>query len=110
MKGHAEHELDISRQLEKGNPSHEGRQYVRLILDSFKQKGPHGTHLCLVFEPLRETLSMLQRRMKDRCYSSHSCKEILAVILEGLEYIHDECHIIHTGVFCLILDYFKFMN
>ena len=52
----AKHELNINRRL-KTNPSHEGFRYVRTVLDNFEATRPDGTHLCLVYEPMREPLS-----------------------------------------------------
>ena len=43
------------------NESSPGRQFVRTLLDSFEVEGPHGTHICLVYEPLREPIWLLQR-------------------------------------------------
>ncbi|KAK2767617.1 hypothetical protein FQN54_003775 [Arachnomyces sp. PD_36] len=41
---------------------HRGRSLLRTLVDSFEVKGPEGSHLCLAYPPMREPLSMYQRR------------------------------------------------
>lgn len=96
-KSAAEHELKISRLLAETNPSHEGFPYVRTIIDSFETAGPDGTHLCLVYEPMREPLWLLQQRCKNRRLTPDLLKGYLGLLLRALDYLHSECHIIHTG-------------
>jgi serine/threonine-protein kinase SRPK3 len=93
----ASHELRISQLIATANPSHQGQQFVRKIIDSFEAKGPYGTHVCLVYEPMREPIWMLRRRFRDGRYSSNLLKYTLQYLLSGLDYLHSECHIIHTG-------------
>jgi hypothetical protein len=45
--------------------SHEGRKYVRKMYDSFELQGPHGTHICLVHQPLGISLSELKELPPD---------------------------------------------
>ncbi|KAF8903368.1 kinase-like domain-containing protein [Gymnopilus junonius] len=94
----ASHELNISNHIASANPSHPGWGFVRTILDSFELKGPHGTHLCLVYEPLREPLWLLQTRYVGDRFSPDLLKLILRYILYGLDYLHSECHVIHTDL------------
>ncbi|KAJ2895357.1 hypothetical protein MKZ38_006628 [Zalerion maritima] len=63
MRDSAQTELDISEHMKKIRSRHGGEEYVRLVLDSFDVDGPHGRHLCLAFEPLREPLWMLGRHL-----------------------------------------------
>ncbi|KAG6072594.1 hypothetical protein E4U33_003204 [Claviceps sp. LM78 group G4] len=42
--------------ISNANPSHEGLKYIRVPLDVFNLQGENGTHSCLVFEPMGETL------------------------------------------------------
>src|SRR5437667_4464599 len=96
-KDAAEHELNINRRL-KTNPSHEGYPYVRSITDSFEAAAPHGTHICLVYKPMREPLWLFQDRLKDNKFPSLLLKGYLKLLLQGLDYLHSECHIIHTDL------------
>jgi len=92
------HELRISDHIATTKPSHLGRQFLRTVIDSFMTKGPHGKHMCLVFEPLREPIWLLQRRFDDGRYPPGILKFTLRYILSGLHYLHSECHVIHTDL------------
>ena len=96
----ARHELDISDRIAGANAHHRGRSILRTVVDSFELVSPNGSHLCLVFEPMREPLWLFRRRFgADRV--THPFlplfKAYLRILLEGLDYLHSECHIIHTG-------------
>jgi serine/threonine-protein kinase SRPK3 len=99
----ASHELRISEHIAKVNPSHPGRKFVRTITDSFEATGPFGNHLCLVYEPMREPIWLLQRRFPDERYPPNLLRWTLQYILTGLDYLHSECHVIHTGEFRVLL-------
>lgn len=92
----AKNERDISRSLE-ANPSHNGFHYVRTMLDDFKVIGPDGKHLCFVYEPMREPLWLFQERMPDGKIPLQLLKVYLRIFLKALDYLHSECHVIHTG-------------
>ena len=93
----AAHELKVETLLKQKNPSHEGHGYVRTLIDSFEEVGPDGTHLCLVYDPLREPLWLFQQRCRDRKFPLGLLKGYLQLILKGLDYLHSECRVIHTG-------------
>ncbi|KAK5191507.1 hypothetical protein LTR92_008680 [Exophiala xenobiotica] len=57
-------EVELSRHIADADPRHHGLRYVRLVRDSFEISGQHGNHLCLVYEPMRETISTFQRHLK----------------------------------------------
>ncbi|CAG8412498.1 unnamed protein product [Penicillium salamii] len=44
-------ELRITERITQAH-THEGRYFVRTLLDSFDLPGPHGKHVCMVFDPL----------------------------------------------------------
>lgn len=92
----AKHELNIDRRL-KTNPSHNGFLFVRTSLDNFEVPGPDNTHSCLVYEPLRESLCIFQRRWEDGKLPPSIVKVYTRFLLQGLNYLHSECHVIHTG-------------
>ncbi|KAK9368168.1 kinase domain protein [Lipomyces kononenkoae] len=67
----AETELRITEHITKANPRHLGRHFVRTLLDSFDLRGPCGTHVCMVFDPLLEPLWLLKERFQGfRCAQS----------------------------------------
>ncbi|KAH6712576.1 CMGC protein kinase [Leptodontidium sp. MPI-SDFR-AT-0119] len=90
------HERIITQHLKK-NPSHDGFPFVRTMLDNFEVSGQDGPHLCLVYEPMREPLLLFQRRWENSKLPPALSKAYLRLLLRGLDYLHSECHIIHTG-------------
>lgn len=94
-------EVELSRHIAKAGPWHQGLQYVRLVLDSFEISGQHGNHLCLVYEPMRETISTFQRRVQNERLPGTVMKPLLRFLLMGLDYLHTKCHVIHTGAFTI---------
>lgn len=83
--------------ITKTNSEHVGRNFVRTLLDSFELCGPYGTHICLVFSTLREPLWILKQRFQNDVIQSDVLKILVKLMLEGLDYLHNVCHIIHTG-------------
>lgn len=90
-------ELEVLQHVTRANGQHEGRHFVRKLLDSFSVQGISGSHVCLVFEPLRESLGKYCQRWQDGVMPLEIFKIILQEILQALDYLHTECHIIHTG-------------
>lgn len=95
----AKDELEISQHISNIQTVHEGRSCVRLIQDSFTIPGLFGEHLGMVFEPLREPLWLLGRHLRTVGLSPIIAKPFLRLVLKGLDFLHAECHIIHTGEF-----------
>lgn len=95
----AGHEREIDEHISSADPSHRGRSLIRTLLDSFEVKGPEGLHSCLVYPPMREPLSMYQRRFNDGKMPLPLVKTYIRVLLTGLDYLHKECRIVHTGRF-----------
>ena len=95
----AMHELEINRSLRK-NTSLTGFAFVRAAIDDFRAIGLNGaTHLCLVFEAMREPLSQFQHRLVGDSIPPQLLKVYVEFLLQGLDYLHSECQIIHTGLF-----------
>lgn len=95
----ANHERNMTRALE-ANPSHPGYQFVRSMLDTFEIPGPagRGKHICIVFEPMREPLWMFQERIPDCKLPVPLLKPYIRLMLHALDYLHTQCHIVHTGL------------
>ncbi|MCJ1247543.1 hypothetical protein MMC30_004757 [Trapelia coarctata] len=81
-KESAEHELNISRYIATANPLHKGFSIVRTIIDHFEAVSLDGTH----------------RRFKDGKLPLVLLKAYLKILLPGLDYLHSECHIVHTDL------------
>lgn len=98
------HELDINKRLTK-DPSVPGFAFIRAAFDSFMAISPSGiSHLCLVFEPMRESLSQFQYRLVGDSIPPQLLKVYVDFLLQGSEYLHDTCEIIHTGLFLVPRD------
>lgn len=82
------------------DPKHRGRAILRTCLDDFEVHGPEGNHACLVYEVMREPLWIFQRRFVDRSLPLPIAKAYIYFFLVGLDYLHSECKVVHTGEFC----------
>ncbi|KAG2417845.1 hypothetical protein HFD88_000944 [Aspergillus terreus] len=91
-------ELDILKHISEANPHHKGRGFVRCPLDSFTVQYGSARHLSLVFEPLREPLWLYCERFTHDVIPADVMKILLQMILQGLDYLHCECHVIHTDL------------
>lgn len=94
----ARDEIRLLRKVMAANPSHPGRDYIVSYLDSFQHVGPEETHICMVFEPLGENLLALIERNKAKGVPRSLVKAIAKQIILGLQYLHDECDLVHTDI------------
>ena len=98
----ARDERAIEELIAQNGSSHRGSAIIRTCLDSLEVKGPEGNHLCLVYEPMREPLWIFQRRFPSVKLPLSIAKAYIYILLEGLDYLHTECRVVHTGK-CLSL-------
>ncbi|PWN53568.1 kinase-like protein [Violaceomyces palustris] len=91
-------EIKLLQRLVSANPNHAGRRHCVSLLDHFRHKGPNGSHVCMVFEVLGENLLGLIKRYQHRGVPPHIVKQIAKQVLLGLDYMHQECGIIHTDL------------
>lgn len=68
------------------------------LLDHFEHEGPHGRHVCLAFEVLSKSLLSLIKRFNYHGVPLPLIRLISRQILEGLDFIHETCGIIHTDL------------
>ncbi|KAI9755877.1 MAG: hypothetical protein M4579_004090 [Chaenotheca gracillima] len=100
----AEDEIDNETAIYKhlstaGNPDHPGKMYVRTIQDSFFVTSRAGNpHQCLVHEVLSNDILSLRYTRPDRKLPEAMLKQILIHLLLALDFLHSECHIIHTDI------------
>lgn len=100
----AEDEIDNETAIYKhlstaGNPDHPGKMYVRTIQDSFFVTSRVGNlHQCLVHEVLSNDILSLRYTRPDRKLPEAILKQILIHLLLALDFLHSECHIIHTDI------------
>ncbi|KAF8168253.1 kinase-like domain-containing protein [Crassisporium funariophilum] len=94
----ARDEIKLLSRVSSFSPSHPGREHIVSFLDSFSHQGPEASHVCIVFEPLGENLLALIERNKKKGVPRPLVKVIARQILLGLEYLHDECDLVHTDI------------
>ncbi|KHO11487.1 tyrosinase precursor [Metarhizium robertsii ARSEF 23] len=94
----ASREAAHSKHIAEADPSHEGLSFIRLPLEAFQLHAPQGSYFCLVFEPMRETLFDLQRRLPGNRIPLQLFKLYVFCLLEALDYLHSACHLIHTDI------------
>lgn len=76
----------------------DGRCCCARLTDSFDHLGPHGRHVCMVFERLGDNLLTLIRLYDHRGIPLDVVRAITAQILVALRYLHTTCGIIHTDM------------
>ncbi|KII93725.1 hypothetical protein PLICRDRAFT_35946 [Plicaturopsis crispa FD-325 SS-3] len=104
----ARDEISLLNSLARANPRHPGLTHVVSFLDSFSHPSPHAPlkskpndpamHVCIVFEPLGENLLALIERHKKKGVPPRVVKIIARQVLLGLQYLHDECELVHTDI------------
>jgi serine/threonine protein kinase len=80
---------------EYGSPFDSG---VVLLVDHFEHSGPHGRHVCMVFEMLGENLLKVIKNYDYRGISLPVVKNMARQICVGLDFLHRHCRIIHTDL------------
>ena len=91
------------KRKEKRNPAHpppvhSGRSHVVGLLHHFVLTGPHGRHICLVFECMGPNLLSLIKRYNYQGVPIPLVKHVTRQILLGLDWLHRVCGIIHTDL------------
>lgn len=91
-------ELGLLRTIATSNPSHRGFRYNLAYYDTFRFKGPHGEHQCVATEVLGFSLDYVRKLRDDHSVQPSTVRRVTKQLLMGLEYLHNECQIIHAGV------------
>ncbi|KAG0175809.1 serine/threonine protein kinase, CMGC group [Apophysomyces sp. BC1021] len=91
-------EIKLLDKIKKTNPESPGYQYVAQLLHHFWHTGPNGKHVCMAFEVLGESLLSLIKRYNYRGIPQSIVKRISKQIIQGLDYLHRECGVIHTDL------------
>jgi hypothetical protein len=94
----AEDEVRLLRAVRDTDPAARSRDRVVRLVDDFAIFGPHGTHVTMVTEVLGCTLLKLIKVFRYRGLPRLLVKRIIRQVLEGLDYLHTKCTIIHTDI------------
>lgn len=94
----AKDEIKILKAVRDGDPENPKRNKTVQLLNDFKITGVNGTHICMVFEVLGHNLLKLILKSNYRGIPLANVRSITRQVLEGLDYLHTECQIIHTDI------------
>lgn len=91
-------EVKILKVVREADSNDYKRNKVVQLLNDFKISGVNGTHVCMVFEVLGHNLLKLIIKSNYRGIPIRNVKCIIRQVLEGLDYLHTKCKIIHTDI------------
>uniref|UniRef100_A0A336MCX0 non-specific serine/threonine protein kinase n=1 Tax=Culicoides sonorensis TaxID=179676 RepID=A0A336MCX0_CULSO len=94
----AKDEIKILKSVRDSDPNDPKRNKTVQLLNDFKITGINGTHICMVFEVLGHNLLKLILKSNYRGIPLQNVKTITRQVLEGLDYLHTKCKIIHTDI------------
>lgn len=102
-------ERDLEQYIARKNPLHRGHAFIRTHVDAFEVPGLSRRHLCLVYEPMREPIWQLRQRFPGGRFPPSLVKAYIFILLHGLDYLHSECGVVHTGEIPVCLVWNKWM-
>lgn len=91
-------EIKLLKSVRNTDPSDPNREKVVQLLDDFKISGMNGTHVCMVFEVLGYHLLKWIIKSNYQGLPLPCVKSIIQQVLQGLDYLHTKCKIIHTDI------------
>lgn len=94
----AKDEIKILKTVRDTDPLDPKRNKTVQLLNDFKITGVNGTHVCMVFEVLGHNLLKLIIKSQYRGIPYENVRTIIRQVLEGLDYLHTKCQIIHTDI------------
>lgn len=94
----AKDEIKILKSVRDTDPTDPKRNKTVQLLNDFKISGMNGTHVCMVFEVLGHNLLKLIIKSSYHGIPYPNVKTITRQVLEGLDYLHSKCQIIHTDI------------
>lgn len=94
----AKDEIKILKAVRDSDPSDLKREKTVQLLNDFKIAGINGNHVCMVFEVLGHNLLKLILKSNYRGIPLANVRTIIRQVLEGLDYLHTKCQIIHTDI------------
>ncbi|KAL9902655.1 serine-arginine protein kinase at 79D isoform 1-T1 [Glossina fuscipes fuscipes] len=107
-------EIRLLEAIRDADPLDVKRERIVRLLNHFTVRGVNGVHTCLVFEALGCSLYKLIVKNNYQGLAIAQVRNIIKQVLEGLDYLHSKCSIIHTDIkpenILLVIDNAAAMN
>ncbi|XP_061395816.1 SRSF protein kinase 2-like [Musca vetustissima] len=107
-------EIRLLEAIRDADPLDVKRERIVRLLNHFTVRGVNGVHTCLVFEALGCSLYKLIVKNNYQGLALAQVRNIIKQVLEGLDYLHSKCNIIHTDIkpenILLVIDNAAAMN
>ncbi|XP_024148365.1 SRSF protein kinase 3 [Oryzias melastigma] len=91
-------EIRLLRCVRDSDPSDPQRETIVQLIDDFKVSGASGVHVCMVLEVLGHQLLKWIIKSNYMGLPLVCVKTIIRQVLQGLDYLHTKCKIIHTDI------------
>uniref|UniRef100_A0A3P9I8R5 non-specific serine/threonine protein kinase n=2 Tax=Oryzias TaxID=8089 RepID=A0A3P9I8R5_ORYLA len=91
-------EIRLLRCVRDSDPSDPHRETIVQLIDDFKVSGVSGVHVCMVLEVLGHQLLKWIIKSNYMGLPLVCVKTIIRQVLQGLDYLHTKCKIIHTDI------------
>ncbi|KAM9854390.1 SRSF protein kinase 2 isoform 2-T2 [Aulostomus maculatus] len=91
-------EIKLLRCVRESDPIDPNKDMVVQLIDDFKISGVNGIHVCMVFEVLGHHLLKWIIKSNYQGLPLPCVKSIIRQVLQGLDYLHTKCKIIHTDI------------
>ncbi|DBA96225.1 TPA: hypothetical protein ACH3X3_002421 [Trebouxia sp. C0006] len=92
----AQDEIKLLSEIRDGDP--DDKAHCCRLYDWFEHTGPHGRHICMIFEVLGDNLLSLIKQYDYRGIPIPVVQRLAKQILTGLHYLHTDRKIIHTDL------------
>ncbi|KAI1892994.1 hypothetical protein AGOR_G00139230 [Albula goreensis] len=91
-------EIKLLKCVRDSDPADPYRETIVQLIDDFKISGVNGVHVCMVLEVLGHQLLKWIIKSNYMGLPLICVKSILRQVLQGLDYLHTKCKIIHTDI------------
>ncbi|XP_077429471.1 SRSF protein kinase 3-like isoform X2 [Vanacampus margaritifer] len=91
-------EIKLLKCVRDSDPRDPKRETIVHLIDDFRISGSNGEHVCMVLEVLGHQLLRWIVKSNYTGLPLPCVKSIIRQVLQGLEYLHTKCKIIHTDI------------
>ena len=99
ITGHeGDNETEIIEHIASTGSDQPGREVIRRVWTHFEIVRPHGQHRCMTMQPMRCQIDWLRLFFKQQQFPIQLLKIYATPILQGLDHLHRECHVIHCDL------------